>query len=53
VIGDPARLAEVADLMTQQLRADRRVRTATYRSLSNVVITSVISERPFVYAIPS
>ena len=48
-IGDPNRLAEVADLMTQQLRADRRVRQATYRVEAEVVISSVVSERPFVY----
>jgi uncharacterized protein YlxW (UPF0749 family) len=48
-IGDANRLAEVADLMTQQLRADRRVRQATYRVEAEVVITSVVSERPFVY----
>jgi uncharacterized protein YlxW (UPF0749 family) len=51
VIGDPARLAEVGDVMTQQLRADRRVLKATYRSETDVVIRSVVSERPFVYAI--
>lgn len=48
-IGDANRLGEVADLMTQQLRADRRVRQATYRVEADVVITSVVSERPFVY----
>jgi len=53
VIGDPTRLAEVADLMTQQLRADRRVREASYRILGDVVITSVVSQRPFVYAVQS
>ena len=52
-IGDPVRLAEVADLMTRQLRADRRVRSAGYRSVSDIVISSVISAKPFVYAIPS
>ena len=52
-IGDANRLAEVADLMTSQLRADRRVRQATYRIEADVVIRSVISERPFVYAISS
>ncbi len=51
VIGDPARLAEVGDVMTQQLRADRRVLQATYRSETDVMIRSVVSERPFVYAI--
>jgi uncharacterized protein YlxW (UPF0749 family) len=53
VIGDPVRLAEVADLMTQQLRADRRVRAAGYETRTNVAITSVLSEKPFVYAVPS
>jgi uncharacterized protein YlxW (UPF0749 family) len=52
-IGDPNRLGIVADLMTRQLRADRRVRTATYRVESNLVIRSVVSEKPFVYAVPS
>lgn len=50
VIGDVNRLVTVADLMTQQLRADRRVRQATYRVESNVVIRSVVTARPFVYA---
>src|SRR5256885_15448050 len=31
VIGDADRLSDVADLMSQQLRADRRVRSAFYR----------------------
>jgi uncharacterized protein YlxW (UPF0749 family) len=53
VIGDPTRLGLVADLMTQQLRADRRVRGAGYRVEADVVIRSVISEKPFVYAVPS
>ena len=53
VIGDPTKLGEVADLMAQQLRADRRVRSVAYSVENNVVITSVVSERPFVYAIPS
>jgi uncharacterized protein YlxW (UPF0749 family) len=48
-IGDANRLAEVANLMTQQLRADRRVRQATYRVEADVVISSVVSARPFVY----
>ena len=52
-IGDANRLAEVADLMTKALRADRRVRQATYRVEADVVIQSVVSERPFVYAIGS
>jgi uncharacterized protein YlxW (UPF0749 family) len=52
-IGDANRLAEVAALMTQQLRADRRVRQATYRVEADVAIQAVVSERPFVYAIGS
>jgi len=50
-IGDSNRIAEVANLMTQELRADRRVRQATYRVEADVVIQTVISERPFVYSI--
>lgn len=53
VIGDPTRLGLVADLMTQQLHADRRVRGASYRVESDIVIRSVVSEKPFVYAVPS
>jgi len=52
-IGDANRIGEVADLMTKALRADRRVRQATYRVETDVVIQSVISARPFVYAIGS
>ena len=52
-IGDPTRLGLVADLMTQQLRSDRRVRSASYRTESDVVIHSTISAKPFVYAVPS
>jgi uncharacterized protein YlxW (UPF0749 family) len=52
-IGDANRLAEVSDLMTQQLRADRRVRQATYRVEADIVIQNVMSQRPFVYAIAS
>jgi uncharacterized protein YlxW (UPF0749 family) len=52
VIGDTTRLAETADLMTQQLRGDRRVREASYRVEADIVIRAVVSERPFVYALP-
>jgi len=52
-IGDANRLAQAADLMTQQMRADRRVRQATYRVEADVVIRAVVSERPFVYAVGS
>ncbi len=50
VIGDANRLAEAADLMTRQMRADRRVRQATYRVEADVEIASVVTQRPFVYA---
>lgn len=52
-VGDPNRLAEVSDLMTRQMRGDRRVREATYRVEAEIVITSVVSQRPFVYAVES
>jgi uncharacterized protein YlxW (UPF0749 family) len=52
VIGDANRLAATADLMTQQMRGDRRVRQATYRVEADVEIRAVISQRPFVYANP-
>jgi uncharacterized protein YlxW (UPF0749 family) len=51
-IGDTNRLAETADAMTQQLRTDRRVRQATYRVESDIVIRAVVNERPFVYGVP-
>jgi len=51
-IGDTNRLAETADAMTQQLRGDRRVRQATYRVESDIVIRAVVTERPFVYGVP-
>jgi uncharacterized protein YlxW (UPF0749 family) len=50
-IGDANRLAQAADLMTQQMRADRRVRQATYRVEADLAITAVVSERPFVYGV--
>jgi uncharacterized protein YlxW (UPF0749 family) len=50
-IGDANRLAQAADVMTQQMRADRRVRQATYRVEADVVIRAVVIERPFVYGI--
>lgn len=52
-IGDPTRLAQVADVMTHQLKTDRRVRQAAYRVESDVAIRSVVSLRPFVYAVAS
>jgi len=52
-IGDATRLAQVADLMTHQLKTDRRVRQANYRVETDVAIRSVVSVRPFVYAVAS
>ena len=51
VIGDANRLAQAADLMTQQMRADRRVRQATYRVEADLAIGAVVSERRFVYGV--
>ena len=45
-------LGETADLMTKQLRGDRRVREATYRVEADIAIRGVVTERPFVYAVP-
>ena len=53
VIGDPARLTETADLMTQQLRGDRRVHVAAYTVEPDLVVRGVLSERPFVYGLPA
>jgi uncharacterized protein YlxW (UPF0749 family) len=52
VIGDANRLAAAADVMTQQMGGDRRVRQATYRVELDVEIRAVITQRPFVYANP-
>ncbi len=52
-IGDANRLTEVADLMTAALNADRRVRQASYRVETDIAIQSVVSARPFVYAVDS
>src|SRR5229473_3251020 len=49
-IGDANRLAEAADAMTQQMRADRRVRQASYRVETVIDIRAVTAERPYVYA---
>ena len=53
VIGDTVRLTDVAQEMTQQLRADRRVRSASYEVRPDVVIRSIVSKKPFVYAVAS
>jgi len=50
-IGDANRLAQAADLMTQQMRADRRVRQATYRVEPDLAIRAVVNARPFVYGV--
>ena len=50
-IGDANRLALAADLMTQQMRGDRRVRHATYRVEADLAIRAVVSARPFVYGV--
>src|SRR5437868_4313377 len=52
VIGDPNRLGLIADLMAQQLRADRRVRQATYRGEADAVIRAVVRAKAFVSAVP-
>ncbi len=50
-IGDANRLALAANLMTQQMRGDRRVRRATYSVEADLAIRAVVSERPFVYGV--
>src|SRR5713226_6750792 len=45
VIGDANRLAAAADLMTQQMRGDRRVRLASYRVEADVEISAVVTAR--------
>ncbi|HEV2036646.1 MAG TPA: DUF881 domain-containing protein [Candidatus Dormibacteraeota bacterium] len=50
-IGDANRLALAADLMTQQMRGDRRVRHATYGVEADLAIRAVVSARPFVYGV--
>jgi uncharacterized protein YlxW (UPF0749 family) len=52
-IGDATRLAQVADVMTHQLKTDRRVRQANYRVETDVAIRSVATVKPFVYAVAS
>src|SRR5229473_1011784 len=47
------RLAAAADLITQQMRGDRRVRLASYRVEADIEISAVVTARPFVYANPS
>jgi uncharacterized protein YlxW (UPF0749 family) len=50
-IGDANRLAQAADVMTQQMRGDRRVSQATYRVEADVAIRAVVIARQFVYGV--
>src|SRR2546422_11475159 len=50
VIGDADRLSDIADLMSQQLRADRRGRVCPLPPGAGGPIRPLISEKPFVYA---
>lgn len=49
-IGAPSTLTAAAEEMTRTLAADPRVRSASYRSETDLVISAVIRQRPFVYA---
>jgi uncharacterized protein YlxW (UPF0749 family) len=48
-IGDPVRLSTTADLMTRSMRTDPKVKDVSYRSVNEVAIRAVISQRPNVY----
>lgn len=48
-VGDPSRLAAVAQQMTRSLRTDQRVRAATYRSDPDLQIAATSAPRPFLY----
>jgi uncharacterized protein YlxW (UPF0749 family) len=48
-VGDPVRLADLAEQMTRSLRADSRVRSAVYRSEDRLEIRATAGQRPFVY----
>lgn len=50
-IGDPSTLAAAANEMTQTLKADPRVRSASYSSQADLQISAVLRQRPFVYAV--
>jgi len=50
-IGDPATLGAAANEMTRTLRADPRVRSASYRSEPDLLISAVLRQRPFVYGV--
>src|SRR5207302_928578 len=49
-IGDADRLRTTADLMTRALRADPRVKVATYEVGADLAIRAVVTPRPYVYA---
>ena len=49
VVGNAARLAVVADVMTRSLHSDPRVRSAAYETATDVSIRSTAAQRPFVY----
>jgi uncharacterized protein YlxW (UPF0749 family) len=49
-IGDPGRLGATAELMTRSLRTDPKVKDVSYRSLNDIAIRAVVSQRPYVYA---
>jgi uncharacterized protein YlxW (UPF0749 family) len=50
-IGDPTRLAAAAEQMTRTLRADPRVRSASYQASSALSLAALVRPRPFVYAV--
>jgi uncharacterized protein YlxW (UPF0749 family) len=49
VIGDLDRLTATADVLTRSLRANDRVRSATYRADPDLQIRATLPDRPFVY----
>jgi uncharacterized protein YlxW (UPF0749 family) len=51
-IGDPVTLSAAAVDMTRSLRSDRRVRSSSYSTESELVISAVVRPRPFVYGVP-
>ncbi len=51
-IGDPVGLPAAAGLMTRDLRADPRVRSAAYQVSPDLQIRSTVGPRPFVYGSP-
>ena len=50
-IGDLSTLVPAASEMTRTLRGDPRVRSASYLSEPDLVISAVLRQRPFVYAV--